>query len=205
MPRNSTLELIASARGGDIEALGALLEQHRSRFRVIARIKLDSAIRGRIDPSDVIQQTFLEARRDFHSFTGDAAEQFEAWLKTILEHNVANTIQFHARAQKRSVFRERGNSQEEQRELVQETLPGNEMSPSQLLARIEVRDFVIKTLEHLPNGEKEAVRLRYLEDLSLDEIARKLDRTNQAVAGLLKRGLRRLRAEMAIENEESGS
>jgi RNA polymerase sigma-70 factor, ECF subfamily len=204
MPRNSTIGLIAAARGGDADALGALLEQHRDRFRIIARVKLDSAVRGRIDPSDVIQQTFLAAKRDFHQFIGEASGQFEAWLNTILDHNVSNIIQFHARAQRRSVFRERRLNNQHDRESDSEPLPGNNSSPSQHLARIELREFVVKTLDQLPTAEKEAVRMRYLDDLSLDEIATQLDRSKQAVAGLLKRGLRRLRTEMAIENKESG-
>lgn len=200
MPRNSTEELIAAARAGDMNALGSLLEQHRERFRVLARQKLDSALKQRIDPSDVIQQTFLEARQDFHLFRGDAAEQFVAWLNKILEHNVGNTIQFHLRTHKRSVLRERSI-------LDPELNPSliKQLTPSQVLAQRELRDLIKRTIEQLPLAEGEAIRLRYLHDLSLDEIAEQLDRSKQAVAGLLKRGLRRLRSQMSMDQRDSDS
>ena len=200
MPRNFTEELIGSARAGDMEALGSLLEQHRERFRIIARQKLGSVLKQRIDPSDVIQQTFLEAKRDFHCFKGEAPEQFVAWLNKILENNLGNTIQFHLLARKRSVLRERsGRDREQSPEF--DPLPLKQLSPSQLAVQRELREHVKRTVDQLPVIEGEAIRLRYLQDHSLDEIAEQLQRSKQAVAGLLKRGLRRLRDKMPQQQD----
>lgn len=202
MPQTSIVALIAAAREGDAEAFGKLLEQQRDRFRVVARQKLDSVLKQRIDPSDVIQQTFLEAKRDFHGFKGEAPEQFIAWLNKIFENNVANTIQFHLLAHKRSILRERPINHLGRSTGI-DPLSGKELSPSQLLAQRELKEFMKRSVDLLPVSEREAIRLRYLQDLSLTEIAEQLNRSKQAVAGLLKRGLRRLRAQLATGMKDS--
>lgn len=204
MPPDSTGKLIAAAKSGDLEALGSLLEKHRDRFRFIVRQKLDSVLKQRIDPSDVIQQTFLEARQDFHSFQGAAPEQFVAWLNKILENNVANTVQFHVRTRKRSVLRESPDADRNQWTGF-DPLPGIQLSPSQIATQRELNNLLQQTIKQLPAAEGEAIRLRYLQDLPLDEISTQLNRSKQAVAGLLKRGLQRLRAQMKTEHKDSDS
>lgn len=199
MPRKSSDRLIAAARAGDADALGDLLEQHRIRFRIIARQKMDSLVQGRVDPSDVIQQTFLAAKRDFHTFNGTAEEQFVAWLNRILEHNISNTLNFHLRAYKRSVLREHDG----ERAGAIASVPDHQISPSQSVVQAELRANVLLLIDTLPSAEQQAVRLRYLEEASLDEIATTLDRSRQGVAGLLKRGLRRLREQMKTNHGET--
>lgn len=205
MPRQPVERLIADAQAGDAEALGRLLENYRDHLRQIARQKLDSAIKGRVDPSDVVQQTFLEAKQAFDDFRGQAGPQFFAWIERILENNVANTVQFHRRSQKRSVLRERHVENGASRQHDGDLFDGKGASPSHKIRQSEQREIVIRFVDRLPTGEQEAIRLRYLKDHSLDEIAVELARSKQAVAGLLKRGLRRLREQLAIEFKDSSS
>ena len=201
MPQRSVEGLIIAARAGDAEALGTLLERHRDQLRHIARKNLDFSIQGRIDPSDVIQQTFLEAEQGFHTFRGEAGPQFFAWIRKILENNAANTVRFHLQSRKRSVRRERstagGSSQNNGWDLILD----KGSSPSHRAIRGEDKKRMLQSLEQLPAGQRVAIFKRYIEQQSVIDIAKEMGRTRLAVAGLLKRGLRQLQSQMAIDQK----
>ena len=107
MSSRETAELIALARGGDPAALGELVSRYRDHLCRLARKLLDSEIKSRVDPSDVVQQSCLEFHRDFHTFRGSQEAELLAWLQQILRRNAANTIRRHIRTGKRTVRRER--------------------------------------------------------------------------------------------------
>src|SRR3954465_2271475 len=99
-------ELLDQALQGDPEALGQLLEAQREALHRLAERQLQGRIAVRVDASDVIQQTFLEAYRSFRQFAGQDARDLAAWLQSILNHKVAGAIRDHALLQKRNVGRE---------------------------------------------------------------------------------------------------
>jgi RNA polymerase sigma-70 factor (ECF subfamily) len=196
---DSQNKLIA-AKQGDENARGELLNTFRPYLNVIAQRMLDDRIQGRLDFSDVVQATFLEASRDFHSFRGETVESFLAWLRNILKNNISTAHQEHLATQKRSARREVSmaapagdNGSEVQ---LANILPAETSTPSQRLMRDEAAVVLANCLEQIPDTQRDAIRMRYLEGMSLKEISQKMDKSEMAVAGLLKRGLQGLRDEM---------
>jgi RNA polymerase sigma-70 factor (ECF subfamily) len=196
-------ELFARAQRGDAAALGQLLETYREQLHRAARSQLDSQVGVRTDASDIVQGTFLEAQRDFTQFRGESVAQLLAWLRTILDHNVSNTIQHHVFVQKRSIDRERSLDDSKQFGPGKRPLPASDLStPSHRAIRSEDAARLEAAIESLPEDQRESVRLRHIEGRSLKEIAEQFDRSIVAVAGLIKRGLRALKGEFADEIQE---
>jgi RNA polymerase sigma-70 factor (ECF subfamily) len=197
------LELLERARAGDAEAVGKLLDRYRPYLRVIAQRQLDSDVRARVDASDVVQQTCLEAYRDLAQFRGSQEVELMAWLRQILRHNVSQTLQQHVFTQRRSVDRERSldAGQTDEAANLGDFLPAEQSSPSCRAMRDENAVWLAQALETLPEDQREAVRLRHLEGWSLAELAARFERSEVAVAGLLKRGLRALRKRLPPEGE----
>ena len=193
-------EKLTAAKQGDEHARGELLNRFRPYLNVIAQRMLDPRIQGRIDFADVVQATFLEASRDFHAFRGESVESFLAWIRNILKNNIATAHQEHLATQKRSARREismaspaGGEGSDVQ---IANVLPAETSTPSQRIMRDEAAVVLANCLEQIPETQREAIRMRYLEGMSLKEISERMDKSEMAVAGLLKRGLQGLRDEM---------
>ena len=178
------------------------IERFRSYLLLLARMKLDRKLRGKLDASDVVQQTLLEAHQALESFRGDDTAAQAAWLRRILARNLANAVRDLTRA-KRDVRRERA---------LQTDLDGSasqlegwqaaeQSSPSQKMERHERALQLAEAMGQLPESQREAVLLRHFQDLSLAEIAQQLDCTTAAVTGLLRRGLKNLQKSLAEWNE----
>lgn len=188
---DSLIKRLQEARDGDSDALGALLDEFRPYLKLLAQRAMDGRLAGRIDSSDVVQQTYLSAVRKFDEFTGDDADALAGWLQLIHERNLIDTARKHLEAEKRAVGRE---------ETLIETEPFDDVeltSPSQRLMQGESAVRLARALAILPDDQSEAVRLRHLDGWSLEKIAERMDRSKRAVAGLLYRGLENLRDRLA--------
>ncbi|MBT4863630.1 MAG: sigma-70 family RNA polymerase sigma factor [Planctomycetaceae bacterium] len=185
-PQASLAELFRQARAGDERALGKLCEQHRPYLRLLAQRSLDSQIGVRADASDLVQQTMLSAIRNFKTFEGEHSAQFVAWLQIIHERNVVDTIRAHT-ADKRAVNRE-GPIVDDRDQFGTQT-----DSPSARAMRSEDAVQLAQAMETLPEDQREAVRLRHLEGWPIGRIAETLGRSEEASAGLIKRGMAKLR------------
>jgi RNA polymerase sigma-70 factor, ECF subfamily len=197
-------QLLDSAKQGDESAKGELLNRFQPYLNVIAHRMLDERLQGRLDFSDIVQTTFLEASRDFGSFRGESIESLLAWLSNILRNNVATAHQEHLATQKRSARKEvkiRATSDSGGSSLgMEDLLPSETSTPSQRVMRNEAAVVLAACLDKIPETQREAIRLRYLEGLPLKQIADRIGKSEMAVAGLLKRGLQALREEMAIQD-----
>src|SRR5579871_2987378 len=80
-PRNEAACLLAQAAQGDRQAWGQLLEQHRDRLRRMIAFRLDGRLHGRLDPSDVIQEAFLDAQRRLDDYLQNPTMPFALWLR----------------------------------------------------------------------------------------------------------------------------
>lgn len=202
-------KMLLRAKEGDDAAKGELLDRFRPYLNVIAQRLMDERLQSRLDFSDLVQATFLEASRDFPSFRGDTVESFLAWLRNILRNNVSTAHQHHLAAQKRSAKKEvviSVSSDTGSRPLgIAEILPSDASTPSQRLMRDEAAVVLAACLDQLPDKQREAIRMRYLEGKSLKEISALLEKSEMAVAGLLKRGLRTLREEMMVRQSDGSS
>jgi RNA polymerase sigma-70 factor, ECF subfamily len=193
-PNASFSELLDAALQRDQEALGALLARYDPYLYLLAQRRLGRQLQARLDPADLVQQTLLEAQRDLATFRGRDEAAFLAWLTVILQHNVSHMIQRHLVAKKRSALHE--YSLDEPRETgpaYGETLAADQSSPSQRAMRGEAAVRLAQAIRSLPPDQQEAIRLRHLEGCTLREIADSLQRSELAAAGLIKRGLQRLR------------
>ncbi len=202
MSSQETLDLIAQARDGDRVALGELIARYRGYLCSQAHKQLDSEVRPRVDPSDVVQQSCLEFHRDFHTFRGTEEAELVAWLKQILRNNVANTIRKHVHAKKRSVDKERSLADSAGSDCsLGQRLEADQSSPSTRARRGEAWEQLERVLRDLPDDQAEAVHLRHIRGYSLEQLADHFGRSEMAVAGLLKRGLQTLRSRLAVEQE----
>ena len=193
----SAHSLLEQARQGDREALGRLLEAQRAALRRLAKRQLDGRIAVRVDASDIIQQTFLEAHRSFEQFAGQETRELIAWLERILDHKVAGAIRDHTLLQKRDVHRDRSmDDSHGGGATLKQKLAAGYSSPSQKAIRQEETQLLARALRVLPDDQREAVRLRHLEGWALTDIARHLGRTPGATAGLIKRGMHALRRQL---------
>jgi RNA polymerase sigma-70 factor (ECF subfamily) len=196
-------ELLEQALRGDRDALGRLLEAQRAELHRLAERQLGARVAVRVDASDVIQQTFLEAYRTFPQFAGQDTPELIAWLQQILNHKVAGAIRDHALLQKRPVGRERSLDASRGGETpLKQDLDAHLSSPSQKAIRGEEAERLARALAVLPDTQREAVRLRHLEGWALTDIARHLGRTPAATAGLIKRGMKALRRELHRDEGE---
>ncbi len=167
-------------------------DRYRQYLLLLARAQLQPG--DRAEPSDIVQQTLMDAHRDQRQFRGQTPAQRAAWLRRILANNLADIFKGQRR-EKRDVARERSLEQAlaESSASLGACLQNSQASPSQDAQRDEQAVRVAHALASLPAMQREALLLQHWQGKSLAEIAQRLDRTPAAVAGLLKRGLQALR------------
>lgn len=177
----------------DAEA-GRVLEPFRKYLQVLAAVHLDTRLRGKLDPSDVVQQTMLRACVGFEQLRGREPGVVAAWLRKILARTLADAVRDLERA-KRDLNRER--SLEEALDHSSTRLEGwraaDQSSPSERADKNEQLLRLADALCDLPDDTREAVVLKHCREWTLAEIAEHLGRTPAAVASLLHRGLKQLR------------
>jgi RNA polymerase sigma-70 factor (ECF subfamily) len=169
-------------------------ERFRSYLRVLAELHLGQAARGKVDPSDVLQDTMLEAHKKRHQFRGRTEAEMAAWLRAMLACNLADAAKALRRG-KRDVARERSLEAaiHQSSARLEAWLVAAQASPSERLDRHEAVLELLDALTALPSAQRRALVMRHCQGYSLAQIAEELDRTPTAVAGLLKRGLATLR------------
>ena len=174
-----------------------VMARARGYLRVLARVGLDPRLRSKVDESDVVQLSLLEAHRDWDQFRGVSEAERFAWLRQILARNLSNLLRDYTRT-KRDVTREwrpdlalEASSVRLERWLaVDQTTPGTAAVREEEVARLAL------VLAELPDNQREAIVLRNWHGLSVAEIAEHLGTTADAVTGLLYRGLKALRARL---------
>jgi RNA polymerase sigma-70 factor (ECF subfamily) len=175
---------------------GLDLERFRAYLHLLARLHLDPRLRSKLAPSDVVQQTLLQAYQGLAGFRG-GDEELQPWLRRILARNLAHAARDLGRA-KRDVGRERSLEEavDASSARLEAWLAAEQSSPSQQAARNEQLLRLAEALSELPEAQREAVVRHYWQDRSLAEIGAELGRTPAAVAGLLHRGLKQLRGRL---------
>ena len=176
------------------ESPALLPERFRTYLRMLAELQLGHGGRAKIDPSDIVQQTLLDAHRDRAQFRGRTEGEMAAWLRRLLSCNLADAVRLLGRA-KRVAARERSLEAaiEASSARLEAWLAAKQSSPSEQAERNEAIVRLVDALARLPEANRQALVLRHCQGLSLAEISARLGRTPPAVAGLLKRGLAELR------------
>jgi RNA polymerase sigma-70 factor (ECF subfamily) len=190
--------LLAEARAGNSGALGRLLDQYHNYLTLLARLRIGMHLQGKVDPADVVQETFLSAHRDFASFRGQTEGEFLGWLRRILALRLATVVRHYLGTQGRDVLLERDLAEEleQSSRWLAATLVAPGSSPSHQAARREQAVLLADALAALPPNYREVIILRNVEELTFPEVAARMGRTLDSVKKLWTRGLGQLRQEM---------
>lgn len=172
-------------------------ERYREYLHLLARLRLAPQLRGKIDASDLVQQSLLEAHKAQDQFRGQSDAERAAFLRRILEHNVADALRRFTAAG-RDVALERTLA-ESSSDCQDRAMPADDSTPSQHLQRDEELLRMAQALAQLPEDQRTAVELKHLQGYSVAQIAKCLGRSPTAVGGLLRRGLQKLRTLMKDE------
>jgi len=185
--------LLTQARAGDVPALGRLLELYRNYLRIVARAMISHALRARLDASDLVQETFLKAHREFRQFLGRTEPELTAWLRQILVRTVANQARHHRRRgrdyqrdEPLEALLERSSSG------VQSALAAPLSSPSSIASRREQAVLLADALAKMPSDYREVFLMRNLEHIPFEEIAVRMGRSAGAARMLWTRTIKKL-------------
>ena len=162
------------------------LASYRPTMVMFAHMHLDRRLWTRIDPEDMVQQTCLEAVAKWGQFIGTMEQQRKAWVRQILLHNILDEI----RKSGPEVTLEWVNQSSVR---LLESLAAAHSTPSQRAARNEDLDRLAQALLQLTDEQQQAVILHHLHGLKLAEVGAILGRKLPATAGLIHRGLKRLK------------
>jgi RNA polymerase sigma-70 factor (ECF subfamily) len=179
---------------GEDQVNDRLLERSREYLCQLARLQLSPRLQGKLDPSDVVQQTLLKAHEKRGQFRGDSDGEWLAWLRQILVSQVAEAVRTFT-TEARDLARERSLQAELGRSAarLEACLAADQSSPSQCVLREEQLLQLAEALAQLPPDQRLAVELHHLQGCALAEVSQRMGRTQEAVAGLLYRGMKNLR------------
>jgi RNA polymerase sigma-70 factor (ECF subfamily) len=194
-PAPETDKLLAAARAGSAEALGKALETCRRYLLLVAERRLDPKLRAKGGASDLVQETFLEAQRDFDAFRGTSEAELLAWLSRLLLNNVGNFARRYRGTDKRDVGREVVLQADGSSSAVAPDPAADTPSPSRQAMDNEQAAALQQALARLPDDQRQAIVMRYQEGLSFEEIGRRLNRSPDAARKLWTRAMERLRLE----------
>jgi RNA polymerase sigma-70 factor, ECF subfamily len=188
-------QLLREARVGNAATLGQLLELYRRYLALLARVQIGQRLQGKADASDLVQETFLEAHRQFGNFRGTTEAQFVCWLRKILAANLADLLRRYLGTQGRDVRLEREieGAFDQSSVLLDRGLVAEQSSPSQQAAGREQAVLLADALARLPDDYRDVLVLRHLEGLTFPEVARRMGRSLDSVEKLWMRALARLR------------
>jgi RNA polymerase sigma-70 factor (ECF subfamily) len=195
-PEHDAARLLADARAGSADALGRLLEIYRGYLLRIAGQELDPDLRAKGGASDLVQETFLEAHRDFAQFHGGLDEELRAWLRQLLRHNLANFVRGFREAGKRAVEREVSLTAGDSAADRAGQLAADQSTPSAHVVREEEAQALERVLSQLPDDYREVLLLRYREGLSFEAIGQRLGRTENGARKLWARAVERVQREL---------
>jgi RNA polymerase sigma-70 factor (ECF subfamily) len=191
-----TDDLLRRAGSGDGEARSALLQRHRRRLRRMVAWRMDPRLAARVDPSDVVQDSLVEADRRLDDYLRHRPLPFYPWLRQIAWDRLVEQHRRHLRAGRRSVLREEerpiGLPNSSVLELADRLLDQGQ-GPGEALLREEMRQRVRAALDELLGPEREVLVLRYLEQLSAREVGAVLGVSEAAAKKRALRALQRLR------------
>lgn len=187
-------ELIRLARQGDPASRDELFALCRKYLGYVARAQVETWLRVKVDASDVVQQTMLEAHRDFERFSGATEQEWLGWLRRILAHNVADFVRHYRGTAKRREHREvpfrDPAASGPARGAPEPASP--EATPSQQFLELDTEMRVVAALESLPPDYQEVIMLRNFQRLPFAEVAQRMDRSRPAVQMLWMRALKKL-------------
>lgn len=177
--------------------------QFREYLSILARLQVEPRMQSKVDLSGVVQQTMLEAHQDQDRLRGQSDGQRVAWLRRILLNNLADELRKqHAAKRDVNLVRSLDVALEDSASRLEQWLVADQPSPSQQAIRQEQLLALADAISTLPENQRRAVELHHLKGHTLAQIADELGTTKPAVAGLLHRGVERLRERLDAAHGE---
>jgi RNA polymerase sigma-70 factor (ECF subfamily) len=193
--------LLHKARTGSVEALGRLFEACRGYLLTVARQELAAPLRAKVDAADVVQETFIEALRDFAAFRGETGRQLIGWLRGILRHNLADLAKrFESRCRCLSQEVSLPDPQRVADARIRAFRAVGGPICEQLIVQ-EQRRALDAAMQRLPRLYRRVLQLHFGECCSFAEIGNGLQRSPEAVRKMTCRAVKRLRREMRVYAE----
>jgi RNA polymerase sigma-70 factor (ECF subfamily) len=179
---------LLAARQGSVEALGRLMELCRPYLLSVSNAELELGLRAKVAPSDIVQQTFVEAQKDFPRFEGATEAELRGWLRRILLNNLADTQRRYGETDRRNIQREVPLDDPANATLLDSLIASVE-TPSQLAAANEEDATLQRALAQLPAAYRAVIRQRSYERRTFEEIAEHMGRSAEAARKLWTRAV----------------
>lgn len=189
---------LPAAQAGSNEALGRALEACRGYLLLVAQHHLGADLQAKGGASDLVQETFLEAQRDFAQFRGTSEAELLAWLRRLLLNNVGHFARRYRATGKRAVGREVLLVPDGSSDAPGPALPADTPSPSGQAMAHEQAEALRRALARLPDDYRRVITLRYDDGQSFEEIGRLMGRSPDAARKLWARAMERLRQEWEV-------
>ena len=195
---NSLVDLLNLARDGDEAARDRLFAKCRSYVGLVARTQVERRLQSKVDASDLVQQTLMDAHRGFKNFRGNSEGEWLAWLKRILMHNATDFVRHYRGTEKRQTNREVplwvGSPSGAGEYFRDPSDPG--ATPSEIVSQKEREIELAEAVDQLSEDYREIIILRNLQRLSFSEVAERMGRSRPAVQMLWMRAISRLKDSM---------
>ncbi|TWU67347.1 sigma-70 family RNA polymerase sigma factor [Crateriforma conspicua] len=174
----------------------SVIARYEPYLRMLARTQSRRAYQAKVGASDMVQQVMLQAVQGFDGFRGKTEAELRGWLRQILANHLCH-LDRDMHRDKRDVSREQSMQQavNQSSMRLEQLLAGDMATPSQHMAVGESVIRLATAIEKLPDDQRDAVRLHYLDGLKLAEVAQRMGKSNGSIAGLLHRGMKQLRRE----------
>lgn len=189
---------------GDEEALADLMTRHRPRLRRMVMLRMDGRVRARFDPSDVVQEAFVEIARRIGKGTFDPNIPFFLWMRMVTGDQLARLHRTHLAFEKRNATREVGlqaiGLPDQSSVFLATELAGQFTSADRNLRQEEVRDRLHQLLQSMDEKDQEIIAMRFFEELSTEEIAQVLGLTRSGVLKRCTRAIQRLSEDLGSDS-----
>lgn len=198
-----TKELLDKVRHGEAQAVDQLLVRHRNPLRRMIDLRLDPALAGRVDASDIVQDVLLEATRRLAEYLKNPLMPFHLWLRHIAQDHIIDAHRRHRLAQRRSLDKEQplhlGKLGDQSSLDLAAQLFDQELTPASAAIRHELQRRLETAVNALEDDDREIIVMRHFEQLTNQEVAGILGLTEAAASMRYLRALRRLRTQLTTE------
>jgi RNA polymerase sigma-70 factor (ECF subfamily) len=191
--------LVRQTARGDLAASEELLSMYRPYLRLAAGERLPKLFQKRMDASDVVQQTLLDAVRGLSEFRGRSEPEFTAWIMRMLQRNLMQCVRDNTLGKRDVRLEHNWSDASGSAQLVWASLAGDGPSPMSSVFRGEAALHLAMAIDKLPADQRQAVEMRYIGQLSLQEVSEQMARSLGSVAGLIRRGIEALESSLPPE------
>ncbi len=196
MTAEESSRLVERLHGGDPVVLACFIELHRPSLMAYIDRRLGDLLRSKVEADDLIQETAAAALRALPNADFGRCDPF-GWLCHLADERIIDAYRRHVQAQKRSAVREirmPRSPSDTTRPTFQQLLEASLTSPSQACMRSEQERALAQAVASLPEEQREAIRLRFVEGLPSKEIAQRLGKADVAVRVMVSRAVQKLRS-----------